>query len=306
MCSVLTVSDVQVHDENSYDSFEESDLSAEVSFRSLQPRKYGTRVARRKAIFESLSSDVSSTASTSSENSPRLSRRRLNASCRNFLAFQTKDKAPKKTKCSIPPPKSRTFADLKVYRLLDMLEDKSAALEKERGDGRLDMEDIVAAADKIIKETTCNDEKNTGASDVWKNEKGEGSLKTDNLIGDITAQQNIVENQKEKFAHDDNASNVCKDVTNTQKMITNESAKVTITVNTDNIVDKMKPIHIGIPVGYQRPAPKHWTSFKVCGKNVRKMTYSQYREMLDSYARRRKEEAESETKRGSKEAKEEN
>ena len=85
-----------LREESSYESLEEEEINDNYSFHSLQPRKYGARVARRKAIFESLSSstDVSSTASsTSSESSPRLARKALNASCRNFLAFQSKEKA---------------------------------------------------------------------------------------------------------------------------------------------------------------------------------------------------------------------
>ena len=75
--------------ETSCDSYDER----EINLTSLQPRLYGVRVARRKAIFESLSSDISSTASsTSSECSPRLARKSLNASCRNFLAFQAQEK----------------------------------------------------------------------------------------------------------------------------------------------------------------------------------------------------------------------
>ena len=89
-----------LREESNYESFEESEISDDFSFNSLQPRKYGIRVARRKAIFESLNSDFSSTASTSSESSPRLARRPFNASCRNFLAFQTKERTLKK-KCYI-------------------------------------------------------------------------------------------------------------------------------------------------------------------------------------------------------------
>ena len=102
-----------IREKSTYESFEENDFS----FNSLQPMQYGVRVARRKAIFESLSSDISSTSSTSStssESSPRLARRALNASCRNFLAFQTKDKTLKNKKSILKNPSTLNISDRKV------------------------------------------------------------------------------------------------------------------------------------------------------------------------------------------------
>ena len=102
-----------IREKSTYESFEENDFS----FNSLQPMQYGVRVARRKAIFESLSSDISSTSSTSStssESSPRLARRALNASCRNFLAFQTKDKTLKTKKSILKNPSTLNISDRKV------------------------------------------------------------------------------------------------------------------------------------------------------------------------------------------------
>ena len=101
-------------EESNFDSFDESEFSNDFSFASLQPKKYGLRVARRKAIFESLNSDISSTASTSSESSPRLARKTLNASCRNFLAFQTQEKAFKTNISGITGPTTLDTSDQKV------------------------------------------------------------------------------------------------------------------------------------------------------------------------------------------------
>ena len=103
-------------EERTYQSFEEDAFS----FKSLQPRQYGIRVARRKATFESLSSDISSTSSTSStpaDSSPRIARRSLNASCRNFLAYQTKNKTLKTTKTFLQHPSTLDISDRKVIKL---------------------------------------------------------------------------------------------------------------------------------------------------------------------------------------------
>ena len=99
-----------LREESSFHRIEEADYG----FSSLQPRQYGVRVARRKAIFESLSSDISSNTSTSSESSPRLARKPFNASCRNFLAFQTKERVAKNKHQSSTKFTSFHTSDLKV------------------------------------------------------------------------------------------------------------------------------------------------------------------------------------------------
>jgi len=309
-----------LREESNYESFEESEISDDFSFNSLQPRKYGMRVARRKAIFESLNSDFSSTASTSSESSPGLARRPLNASCRNFLAFQTKERTLKK-KCYIGT------TDLKVSKLLEILQGKAAALEKEIGDGRLDMEDILAAAESVMRDTCDEDDlpmnenhlrdKPLISHDVWKTARKASTLIKINgqnfQMRDETShrKQHAVDNLKqiddedptedkdnwcesEKKDCDGDEENICKNATNNQ-MDKPEVAKLDITNEDEknmNDDDKIKPLRIGIPIGYKGPGLKHWTSFKVSGKSVKKMTYTQYRGMLDSYTRRRQGELE--------------
>ena len=108
-----------LREESNFDRIEETDYG----FSSLQPRQYGVRVARRKAIFESLSSDISSNTSTSSESSPRLTRKPFNASCRNFLAFQTKERTVKDKNQNNSKFTSFHTSDLKVgyITLLELL-----------------------------------------------------------------------------------------------------------------------------------------------------------------------------------------
>ena len=113
--------------------------------------------------------------------------------------------------------------------------------------------------------------------------------KIKNVYAEVTFEDKENGCESEKRDWDGDEENICKDATNTHKDkpevakqdITNEDEK------NSNDDDKIKPIRIGIPIGYKGPGLKHWTSFKVSGKSVKKMTYSQYRGMLDSYARRR-------------------
>ena len=195
-----------------------------------------------------------------------------------------------------------------MSKLIKVLEEKSASLENENGDGRLAMEDIVAAAEMIMKEMCSKDERSKTENDnkdvaychdIWKTtnkqtcvikingedfqiiDEAARLINEDNENKDdedqVTTQQNW--ERHEILADDDNAAvNVCKDVTNIHKACGHED------VGKD---DKIKAIQLGTPIGYKGPGLRHWTSFKVSGKNVRKMTYSQYRGMLDSYARRR-------------------
>ena len=167
------------------------------------------------------------------------------------------------------------------------------------------MEDILAAAERIMKEIHYDDErpqkendKNNVANcyDIWKTTSKTCVIKIDGKDSQIMDEAAPISDDNENkvdedqvttektwkrneiLVDDDNTVNVCKDVTNIHKASDHGY------VAKD---DGIKGLQIGIPTGYKGPGLRHWTSFKVSGKNVRKMTYSQYRGMLDSYARRR-------------------
>jgi hypothetical protein len=189
-----------------------------------------------------------------------------------------------------------------VSKLIEVLEEKSASLENENGDGRLAMEDIVAAAEVIMKEMCSKDERSkkendkkdvANCHDIWKTtNKQTCVIKINGEDSQIMDEAALInennENKDDEYQgttqqkEDRNdVVNFCKDVTNIHKACGPKD------VGKD---DKIKAIQLGTPIGYKGPGLRHWTSFKVSGKNVRKMTYSQYRGMLDSYARRRQEE----------------
>ena len=197
-----------------------------------------------------------------------------------------------------------------MSKLLELLHDKVRALKNENnGDGRLDMEDIMAVAEKVMLQNndTDNMEENKENEkdahdhdqDVWKiNNKHPPVYKSeegDKVVKEESLSWNLMKNSKDnkdETCNGENDKDNCKDnVSNDKKLpFYDKDDKAKHKVEDEKTLtdeDDIKPIRIGVPAGYKAPGLRHWTSFKVSGRSVRKMTYSQYRGMLDSYARRR-------------------
>ena len=191
-----------------------------------------------------------------------------------------------------------------------MLQDKVRALKNENnGDGRLDMEEIMAVAEKLMLQNndTDNMEENKENekdahdhdNDVWKinnkhspvdkSEEGDKVIKEESVNWDLM--KNSKDNKDETCYRENDKDNNRDNVSNDKKLpCDDEDDKAKHKVEDEKALtdeDDIKPIRIGVPAGYKAPGLRHWTSFKVSGRSVRKMTYSQYRGMLDSYARRR-------------------
>ena len=218
------------------------------SYRSatLPNRKYGGRVAQKKAIFESLSSV--STSSIEFSTAPSL---------------RSADFSDRKTPFSFTPGGYKTMIDrntqtemdlglekvgfnvltwptllviLQVVKLFLALKNKSSELKSLTGDGRLDLMDILLEFTKVVKEMK-NSSEMKNRSETEKFERAENSnLRT----------------KTRKFLSE-KASLFCK----------NSSPK---------------------PFGSAATVLPGRTRFQVCDRNLRRMSYSEYRELLDRYA----------------------
>jgi len=212
---------------------------------TLPNRRYGGRVAQKKAIFESLASDsLSSSVSTSS----------IEFSTSSFRA--SSDFSDRKTPFSYSPAGYRTVIDRhtqtegdlgmeKVGRLFLALKNKSSELHSLTGDGRLDLMDVLLEFTKVVKEM-----KNTSSGEKDSSD---------------TSQK--VQPGNDNF------------MTKTRKLLSEKGSLASLLYKNST------------PKPFCGSAGYNWSGrprFQVCDLNLRRMPYSEYKDLLDKYAKERR------------------